>query len=101
MCWPPNYGVLQDRLIRLQEDAVLLWKHLVGNKLLKDTQMVLFLNKLDILRGWKTTPTFLLIPLIHHHAAAKLKSGIRFADYVVSYGDRQNDVTTITLCKCA
>jgi len=61
--------------------------------------MVLFLNKLDILRGWKTNSTF-LIPLIHHHAVAKLKSGMRFADYVVSYGDRQNDVTTITLCKC-
>ncbi len=48
---------------RLQEDSVLLWKAVCQNKLLANVDLVLFLNKCDILES-------------------KLKSGIR---YVIAY----------------
>ena len=63
----------------LQEDSVLLWKSIVSNKLLKKTNLVLFLNKTDILR-------------------AKLKAGIMFSQYIVSYGDRPNDYENTAKC---
>ncbi|KAK7683169.1 hypothetical protein QCA50_013842 [Cerrena zonata] len=62
----------EDLTVNRLEDSVLLWKSICSNKLLASTNVVLFLNKTDILR-------------------AKLQSGIRFADHLVSYGDRPND----------
>ncbi|KAI0072105.1 G-alpha-domain-containing protein [Panus rudis PR-1116 ss-1] len=62
----------EDPQVNRLEDSVLLWKSVVSNKLLTKTNIVLFLNKRDILD-------------------AKLKSGIRFADHLISYGDRPND----------
>jgi guanine nucleotide-binding protein subunit alpha len=64
----------------LQEDSVKLWTSIVSNELLKQTTLILFLNKIDILK-------------------AKLVSGIRLADYVVSYGDRPNDFEHATSCE--
>lgn len=61
---------------RLQ-DSVQLWKEVVANELLKDTNIILFLNKIDIFR-------------------AKLKSGVRFNDYVTSYSDRPNTFESIS-----
>jgi hypothetical protein len=52
----------------------------VSNPLLKKTDLVLFLNKCDILR-------------------AKLESGIRLADYIVSYGSRPNDFESASVCE--
>ena len=46
---------------------------------LEKTDLVLFLNKCDILR-------------------AKLESGIRLSDYIVSYGDRPNDFESASTC---
>ncbi|KAJ3507338.1 hypothetical protein NLJ89_g6356 [Agrocybe chaxingu] len=63
--------LLEDRTVNKLEDSILLWKHVVSNPLLKDTQIVLFLNKIDLFK-------------------AKLET-IRFADYVVSYGQRPNE----------
>ena len=63
----------------LQEDSVLLWKSIVSNKLLKKTNLVLFLNKTDILR-------------------AKLGAGIMFSQFIVSYGDRPNDFENTSHC---
>jgi len=51
-----------------------------SNQLLKHTNLIIFLNKIDILR-------------------TKLASGVKLKDYVVSYGDRPNDVENTTLCK--
>ncbi|KAI6001591.1 G-alpha-domain-containing protein [Pisolithus orientalis] len=65
----------EDRTVNRLEDSVLLWKAICSNKLLANVDLVLFLNKCDILE-------------------AKLKSGIRLAKYVRSYGDRGNDVET-------
>lgn len=63
-----------------QEDSVLLWKSIVSNPLLAKTSLVLFLNKIDIMK-------------------AKLQSGIRFGDYIVSYGNRPNDFDSTSNCK--
>ncbi|KAI6121937.1 G-alpha-domain-containing protein [Pisolithus sp. B1] len=65
----------EDRTVNRLEDSVLLWKAICSNKLLANVDLVLFLNKCDILE-------------------AKLKSGIRLAKYVRSYGDRANDLET-------
>ncbi|OAX40537.1 G-alpha-domain-containing protein [Rhizopogon vinicolor AM-OR11-026] len=62
----------EDPTVNRLADSFLLWKSIVSNPLLKKTDLVLFLNKCDILR-------------------AKLASGIRLADYIVSYGSRPND----------
>lgn len=60
---------------------MLLWKAVVANPLLAKTNLVLFLNKCDILQE-------------------KLASGIRFAQYVLSYGDRPNDFESVSKCAC-
>ncbi|KAJ7782839.1 guanine nucleotide-binding protein alpha-4 subunit [Mycena metata] len=62
----------EDETVNRLEDSILLWKTIVSSPLLKDTSLILFLNKCDILK-------------------AKLASGQKFAEYVVSYGERPND----------
>ncbi|KAF8136929.1 guanine nucleotide binding protein, alpha subunit [Boletus edulis] len=62
----------EDPNVNRLADSFLLWKSIVSNPLLKKTDLVLFLNKCDILR-------------------TKLESGIRLGDYITSYGDRPND----------
>lgn len=64
-----------------QEDSVLLWKMICSNKMLANVELVLFLNKCDILDR-------------------KLKSGIRLAKYVRSFQDRPNDSETVQKCTC-
>ena len=63
----------------LQEDSVLLYKAVCANKLLARVDLVLFLNKCDILD-------------------AKLRSGIRLAKYLRSFGDRPNDLDSAQKC---
>jgi len=58
---------------------VLLWKGICQNKLLAKVDLVLFLNKCDILER-------------------KLDAGIRLARYVKSYDDRPNDMKTASKC---
>ncbi|KNZ71357.1 Guanine nucleotide-binding protein alpha-4 subunit [Termitomyces sp. J132] len=62
----------EDPNVNRLEDSILLWKSVVSNKLLKDTEIVLFLNKIDIFQ-------------------AKLAAGVSFGHFVVSYGDRPNN----------
>lgn len=64
--------LMEDHTVNRLEDSVLLWKNIVSNPLLAKTNLVLFLNKCDVLR-------------------AKLNSGIQLGKYVISYGDRPND----------
>ncbi|THH05648.1 hypothetical protein EW146_g9848 [Bondarzewia mesenterica] len=69
-----------NRLVRplalfFPEDSVLLWKAVCSNKLLAHVDLVVFLNKCDIL-------------------ARKLDAGVRLAKYVRSYGERSNDMDT-------
>ncbi|KAF8621327.1 hypothetical protein AX15_007865 [Amanita polypyramis BW_CC] len=62
----------EDRTVNRLEDSVLLWKDVCSNKLLANVDLILFLNKCDLFE-------------------AKLKSGIKLAKYIRSYGDREND----------
>ncbi|EKM56555.1 uncharacterized protein PHACADRAFT_253754 [Phanerochaete carnosa HHB-10118-sp] len=62
----------EDPMVNRLEDSVLLWKSIVSNPLLKYTSLVLFLNKIDILKQ-------------------KLAAGIQLGHYIVSYGNRPND----------
>ncbi|KAJ7018677.1 guanine nucleotide-binding protein alpha-4 subunit [Mycena alexandri] len=68
-----------DRVNRL-EDSMLLWKIIVSSPLLKNSNLILFLNKCDILR-------------------TKLTSGIKLSDYVTSYADRPNDFENCSQCE--
>ncbi|KAI0342325.1 G-alpha-domain-containing protein [Trametopsis cervina] len=62
----------EDPMVNRLEDSILLWKSIVSNPLLAKTNLVLFLNKIDILK-------------------TKLNAGIEFGRYIVSYGSRPND----------
>ncbi|KAF8201389.1 guanine nucleotide binding protein, alpha subunit [Pholiota molesta] len=67
----------EDRTVNRLEDSVLLWKAVCSSKLLANVDLVLFLNKCDLLEK-------------------KLNSGIRLAKYVRSYGDRPNDLDSVS-----
>lgn len=67
----------EDRSINRLEDSVLLWKALCSSKLLGNVDLILFLNKCDILER-------------------KLRGGIRMAKYVRNYGDRPNDLDSVS-----
>ncbi|KAF8488073.1 guanine nucleotide binding protein, alpha subunit [Gautieria morchelliformis] len=67
--------LVEDTTVNRLEDTVILWKSLCSNQLLKDCNLVLFMNKTDLL-------------------AKKLQAGIRLAKYIPSYGTRANDFTT-------
>lgn len=67
----------EDRTVNRLEDSVLLWKAVCSNKLLANVDLVLFLNKCDILEK-------------------KLKSGIQVSRYIRSYGDRENDLDSVS-----
>ncbi|KAJ7460374.1 G-protein alpha subunit-domain-containing protein [Mycena galericulata] len=62
----------EDSRVNRLADSLEVWKAIVSNKLLEKANMILFLNKVDILQ-------------------AKLASGIRLADFLPSYGRRPND----------
>jgi guanine nucleotide-binding protein subunit alpha len=64
----------EPRVNRLS-DSVNLWTTIVSNKLLSGTNIILFLNKIDIMKS-------------------KLESGIKLVDYVNSYAKRPNDFET-------
>ena len=64
----------------MQEDSIGLWMSLVSNQLLKNTNLILFLNKIDIMKE-------------------KLKAGIKLADFVLSYGSRPNDYEHTSACE--
>lgn len=57
-----------------------IWKMICSNKLLAPVNIILLLNKLDIL----------------HH---KLESGIMFSKYVTSYKTRENKMEPVSKCK--
>lgn len=67
-------------LIFSQVDSMRLWEQICANKILASVELILFLNKLDILD-------------------AKLKSGIQLASYITSYSDRPNETKHVARCK--
>ncbi len=70
----------QQLLIFSQVDSMRLWEQICANKILASVELILFLNKLDILD-------------------AKLKSGIQLARYITSYSDRPNETKQVARCK--
>lgn len=64
------------------EDSFMLWKSIVANRLLARVNIVLFLNKCDLLQR-------------------KLAAGARIGSYMISYGDRPNDYESVSKCACA
>jgi len=72
-----DQALAEDRSVNRLEDSVLLWKSVTSNKLLANVELVLFLNIGDLLD-------------------AKPRSGIRLSKYVRSFGDRSNDLDTVT-----
>ncbi|KAH7907599.1 guanine nucleotide binding protein, alpha subunit [Hygrophoropsis aurantiaca] len=72
-----NQVLDEDRQVNRLEDSIFLWKEVCSNPLLARANIILFLNKMDIL-------------------AATLAAGIRVAEYVPSYGDGSNDVASVT-----
>nr|GAT50052.1 predicted protein [Mycena chlorophos] len=66
------YEVLEeDTRVNRLEDSVVLWKEICGHRLLENASIILFFNKMDILK-------------------AKLKAGLIIKEYVTSFGDRPN-----------
>ncbi|KDR85504.1 hypothetical protein GALMADRAFT_234415 [Galerina marginata CBS 339.88] len=67
----------EDPRVNRLEDSLLLWKSVVSNKLLANVNIVLFLNKCDLLQ-------------------AKLDAGVRLNHHMISYGDRPNDYDSVS-----
>lgn len=72
-----NQVLEEDRQVNRLEDSIYLWKEVCSNPLLARANIILFLNKMDILQ--KT-----------------LAAGIKVATYVPSYGSTPNDVENVT-----
>ncbi|GLB39783.1 putative G protein alpha subunit [Lyophyllum shimeji] len=66
----------EDPRVNRLEDSIILWTSICGSKLLAKTQLILFLNKCDLLRR-------------------KLKRGIKVKTFLPSYGDRPNEVIPV------
>ncbi|KAF8828262.1 hypothetical protein HHX47_DHR4000576 [Lentinula edodes] len=87
---------------RSQEDSVLLWKTVCSNKLLANVDLVLFLNKCDILETKLKAGVryaFGLLSLVsgyRTHAIWWISWLNRLAKYVKSFGDRANNLETDT-----
>ncbi|KAI0823705.1 G-alpha-domain-containing protein [Trametes gibbosa] len=66
----------EDRRVNRIQDSLLLWKAVCSTKLLAGVQLILFLNKCDLL-------------------SKKLERGVRVVDYVPTYGSKPNDVENV------
>jgi len=70
----------EDHNVNRLEDSTILWTSICSSKLLAKTQLILFLNKCDLLRR-------------------KLKRGIKVNQHLPSFGDRPNEVMSVVKCK--
>ncbi|EAU83998.2 heterotrimeric G protein alpha subunit [Coprinopsis cinerea okayama7 len=66
----------EDPRVNRLEDSIILWTSICQSKLLAKTQLILFLNKCDLLRR-------------------KLKRGVKVNQYLPSYGDKPNEVISV------
>ncbi|EIM79929.1 G-alpha-domain-containing protein [Stereum hirsutum FP-91666 SS1] len=66
----------EDRKVNRLEDSFLLWKAVCSSRLLSKVQLILFLNKCDLLQR-------------------KLKRGSQLRQYIPTYGDRPNDLANV------
>jgi len=63
--------LIEDTRVNRLQDSYELWKQVTSSTILENTQIILFLNKYDLL-------------------AKKLKRGVRIRDFISSYGERDN-----------
>ncbi|KIO19496.1 hypothetical protein M407DRAFT_30864 [Tulasnella calospora MUT 4182] len=68
--------LMEDKKVNRIEDSLLLFRSICANKLLGKVNIVLFLNKIDILER-------------------KLKAGVKVSRYVCSYGERPNKLQPV------
>ncbi|KAH9957824.1 guanine nucleotide binding protein, alpha subunit [Russula dissimulans] len=66
----------EDRRVNRLEDTYMLWQTLCSLQMLAKTQIILFLNKCDLLEQ-------------------KLRSGVKVRTHVPSFGNRSNDIDTV------
>jgi len=66
----------EDPKVNRLEDSFILWKTICSSKLLATTQLILFLNKCDLLEQ-------------------KLRRGVQVKKYLPSYGDRLNEAMAV------
>ncbi|KAJ7448899.1 guanine nucleotide binding protein, alpha subunit [Mycena latifolia] len=72
-----DQALAEDHTVNRLADSFEIWTTIVSNKLLAHTNLILFLNKVDILQ-------------------AKLAAGIRLVDFVPKYGLRPNDYDSVS-----
>jgi len=72
--------LVEDPRVNRLQDSYELWKAVVSNKILNQTQIILFLNKYDLLKK-------------------KLERGVKVKNYVPSYGGRDNTSEAVVKCK--
>ena len=85
---------LKDPHVNRLEDSLLLWKSIVSNKLLCNVNIILFLNKCDLLQVCPRLQSPFIAVLTSRQA--KLDAGVRLNQHMVSYGDRPNDYDSIS-----
>ncbi|GLB39277.1 putative G protein alpha subunit [Lyophyllum shimeji] len=71
-----NQVLAEDATVNRLSDSLKLWRMICSNKLLASVELILFLNKLDILN-------------------AKLEAGIQFSNYVKAYAGKPNDTKSV------
>lgn len=69
--------LVEDTKVNRMEDSLLLWKSVVQNPLLQNVNIILFLNKCDLLKS-------------------KLDSGVQLAHHLHAYRNRPNDYENIS-----
>lgn len=87
---------MQDPRVNRLEDSLLLWKSVVSNKLLSNVNVVLFLNKVDLLQ---VSSAFVFYRWFLSFLEAKLDSGVKLSHHMISYGDRPNDFDSVSKCE--
>ena len=74
--------LIEDTRVNRLQDSYELWKQVTSSSILENTQIILFLNKYDLL-------------------AKKLKRGVRIKDFISSYGERENTPEVAVKCTCS
>ncbi|KAF5380052.1 hypothetical protein D9615_006130 [Tricholomella constricta] len=69
----------EDESVNRLTDSLKLWQLICSNKLLASVELILFLNKLDILDR-------------------KLRSGVKFSNYVKSFAGKPNETKLVAKC---
>ena len=90
----------EDRRINRLKDSFILWKSIVGSKLLQDATIIREPNPIWILvraliqRQWRRTVFMNKSDLLEK----KLKAGVKVNKYIPRYGDKENKMMVFAKC---